>query len=201
MKHLMVLPFMLVGAIPLSAQYVVEFEVRQSAPLSAVVRTQPLSAEAATAAVEVAGGTPDYTYRWLPAAGLDNPNGARPLLLLAREGNNYALQVTDANGCTLSVEIEYTPPVAASEPTAISDARGEEAVQIHYDARAKMLHVLCAESSAAAVVRLINMQGQIMATGQGDYQVRISTATYPAGVYIVSVQTPEYQRNEKILIE
>jgi len=45
-----------------------------------------------------AGGTPPYTYNWLPAAGLTNTSVANPTAVVSNN-NFYVLYITDANGC------------------------------------------------------------------------------------------------------
>ncbi|MBR9978003.1 MAG: hypothetical protein KFH87_07940, partial [Bacteroidetes bacterium] len=61
----------------------------------------------------VQGGAPPFRYRWSPASGLNNPAVQRPVLIL-RNDAIYVVNVTDANGCSVSDTLYVTvhaPPV------------------------------------------------------------------------------------------
>jgi predicted outer membrane repeat protein len=60
------------------------------------------------------GGTPGYTYKWLPATGLSNSNIANPVASPSVT-TTYTLTVTDSKGCTrsLSITINVLPLSAA----------------------------------------------------------------------------------------
>jgi hypothetical protein len=49
----------------------------------------------------VSGGTPGYTYQWVPAGSLDNPTLPNPMAC-PNATTTYCLTVTDAGGCTAS---------------------------------------------------------------------------------------------------
>jgi len=63
----------------------------------------------------VSGGTPGYTYKWLPATGLSNSLIANPIAS-PTVTTTYTLTVTDSKGCTrsLSITINVLPLSAAS---------------------------------------------------------------------------------------
>ena len=63
----------------------------------------------------VSGGTPGYTYKWTPAAGLNNALIANPVAS-PTVTTIYTLMVTDSKGCTrsLSITINVLPLSAAS---------------------------------------------------------------------------------------
>jgi len=68
-----------------------------------------------TILVEVENGTPDYTYNWTPnsiADTVSNPTGLT--------AGDYALQIIDANGCTLDTVITLVDPDALKLYTALS---------------------------------------------------------------------------------
>lgn len=48
------------------------------------------------------GGTPPYTYLWSPATGLNSSTASNPVVSNINDTTNYAVLVTDANGCTAS---------------------------------------------------------------------------------------------------
>ncbi len=57
--------------------------------------------------------SPDFTYSWDPATGLDDPNIAQPTLTLENTSSStefftYELTVTDASGCSASDNIEVS---------------------------------------------------------------------------------------------
>jgi len=93
---------------------------RQTVPVSI---TQPLTLTAtqahtnvlcngnatATASVTPAGGTPPYTYDWLP-------NGASTASVSGLQAGTYTVLITDARGCTqtTSIPITQAPPLLTS---------------------------------------------------------------------------------------
>lgn len=56
-----------------------------------------------SATFSVSGGTPEYTYSWLPSGG----NGATASNLVA---GTYEVTVTDKNGCTQTQSFTITEP-------------------------------------------------------------------------------------------
>jgi hypothetical protein len=185
-----------IAAFALLAQsYRIEFEVRQKAPLTATVQAQTVGRSSCRLVPTVEGGLPDYTYLWSPAAGLDNPNIAQPLLSLSQAEDKYYLTITDSQGCSLMVEY-----ILQTTGTATA-AGNKNPLKIHYDSQSKQLTLSCEEAVSASTITLYNMQGQKMETKQGDYPLRLSTAACPAGVYIISIQAADSQWNEKLIIE
>ena len=63
-----------------------------------------------TASVNPSGGTPGYTYSWLPSGG----TGSTATNLNA---TNYTCTITDANGCTSTQTFALTAPTALSATT------------------------------------------------------------------------------------
>jgi len=55
------------------------------------------------------GGQAPYTYQWTPAAGLNNPNIAAPVLTVPGTSTVYTLTITDDNGCTDTDQVTVTP--------------------------------------------------------------------------------------------
>lgn len=53
------------------------------------------------------GGALPYTYSWSPAAGLSDPTIANPDLTVGNE-TTYVLNVTDANGCSVSTSLSVS---------------------------------------------------------------------------------------------
>ena len=60
---------------------------------------------------EASGGTPPYNYAW--------SNGATTVGLTGLVAGNYALTVTDANGCTATNDVDVTEPTALEASIAV----------------------------------------------------------------------------------
>ncbi len=70
-----------------------------------------------SASVSVSGGTPDYMFNWA-AAGSDQP------AITGLEAGDYAVIITDANGCIKSESISVTEPIALQ--LSIDDTRTQD---------------------------------------------------------------------------
>lgn len=76
------------------------------------------------------GGVGGYTYKWMPATGLSNPNIANPIATPAFT-TNYTLTVTDVSGCTaqdiITVNILAGPAIQAigSDATCFQCSNGK----------------------------------------------------------------------------
>lgn len=68
-----------------------------------------------SASVTATGGTPVYTYAWLPSGG----NGSSATGLVA---NNYTCTITDGNGCTTTQSFSITAPTAVTGTTTSTPA-------------------------------------------------------------------------------
>ncbi len=67
-----------------------------------------------SAVINVSGGTPNYTYNWLPSGGTNNSASG-----LCAGG--YTVTVTDANGCTMTIAYTITQPnVLASSVNSVN---------------------------------------------------------------------------------
>ncbi len=68
------------------------------------------------------GGTPPYTYQWMPPAGLSSPTDSNPMAA-PDTTTQYVLLVTDANGCfsmdTVIVLVNPKPIVFAGNDTTV----------------------------------------------------------------------------------
>ncbi|MCW3083283.1 MAG: hypothetical protein JWP12_649 [Bacteroidetes bacterium] len=89
------------------------FTVTQSAPLAATIGSTNISCSNVcngTAHVTITSGTAPYNIQWNDAAGQTNDTAT------ALCAGNYSVTITDANGCsvTLNTTITATPPVAAN---------------------------------------------------------------------------------------
>lgn len=67
----------------------------------------------------ITGGTPNFTYNWLPTTGLNNANVSNPLAdpLITTD---YIVTITDGNGCehkdTVKVTVDKDPPISNTGP-------------------------------------------------------------------------------------
>lgn len=89
---------------------------------------QLCSGDTAQFQVNVTNGTGSYTYQWIPATGLSNPNIANPLVF-PTSTTSYQLVVTDAVGCKsdtmlAQVTIHSSPILDAGENDTLCKGQG-----------------------------------------------------------------------------
>jgi large repetitive protein len=73
-----------------------------------------------SASVVAAGGTPGYTYLW-------SPNGSTTTVTSGLSMGTYSIQVTDANGCTLTRTVTVTQPTSVTINTSTLTANCNQA--------------------------------------------------------------------------
>jgi gliding motility-associated-like protein len=73
-----------------------------------------------SASVVAAGGTPGYTYLW-------SPNGSTTTVSSGLSMGTYSIQVTDANGCTLTRTVTVTQPTSVTINTSTLTANCNQA--------------------------------------------------------------------------
>lgn len=73
-----------------------------------------------SASVVAAGGTPGYTYLW-------SPNGSTTNVSSGLSMGTYSIQVTDANGCTLTRTVNVTQPTSVTINTSTLTANCNQA--------------------------------------------------------------------------
>ncbi len=100
------------------------FEIKAPSELIATISTEGDCTVPQSIAVEVAGGTPAYTYNWADITGSDNGANRTDLM-----GGEYPLTITDAKGCALPFSVTLDtcnciPPTALA-PTVIPASCGE----------------------------------------------------------------------------
>jgi gliding motility-associated-like protein len=80
-----------------------------TAPPTAIINSVPTCANTNSAAVVASGGTPGYTYNWLPTGGTSASASGLAL-------GNYSVTVTDANGCvvTRTITVATNPKPSAT---------------------------------------------------------------------------------------
>ncbi len=76
------------------------------------------------------GGTPPFTYQWIPSTGLDNPTSANPQASPTTT-TNYTVEVTDANGINAAdlVKVTVNPQPVANAGSDMTISLGQS-VQI-----------------------------------------------------------------------
>lgn len=84
------------------------------------------------------GGTPPYSYQWMPSAGLNNPLLPNPIAS-PNFTTTYLLTVTDANGCTAQYPLvvmvtgggcDLTPIVNVTMPVCFGECAGSLAASV-----------------------------------------------------------------------
>ena len=89
------------------------YTITQPAELTATISKTDVSCNGGangTASVTVTGGTPSYTYSWLPSGG----TAATATGLTA---GTYTCTITDANACSITRSVTITQPTAVPSPT------------------------------------------------------------------------------------
>ena len=95
------------------AQSHIYLNVNQPSKLIAFAGIDQLICANTTASLSIgatiisSGGTPSFSYNWMPNANLSSNTSANPLVLPSVT-TNYTLTVTDANGCTAKDTMLFT---------------------------------------------------------------------------------------------
>ena len=91
--------------VPTTANIVITQPALLTAPITGSINVLCNSGNNATATVTAAGGTPNYTYMWVPSV----QTNATATGLTA---GTYSCTTTDANGCTVLTTVTITQPTA-----------------------------------------------------------------------------------------
>jgi len=147
------------------------FKIVEPSPITTTIEMTPSCSGGGTASVVAQGGTPPYQYDWSNIPGDDNSN-----ILFNLEEGSISVDITDANGCTLTESDILIPecPCIAVEITSTS-----------------IVEATCGNSDGTATVNLIGNPSDYdyawspdigMTVGAGE-----SRTNLPFGVYMVTV--------------
>ncbi len=142
-----------------------------------------------TSAIVIAsGGTPGYTYLWMPG-------GDTTDIITVTASGIYTVTVTDAIGCTWTGSI-YIGPFGLDVLT------NNNAAILIYPNPAK--DILFVESKGKNIqrIRLINTIGQIMIDEipNNTETIQIKTSGLPSGIYLLHIEVQEGIISKKISI-
>ncbi|MBK9731324.1 MAG: T9SS type A sorting domain-containing protein [Chitinophagaceae bacterium] len=129
------------------------------------------------------GGTPGYTYAWLPIAGLSSPGSANTNCSVA---TTYTLTVTDAAGCT-STDVVV---MAVGNPTGSCCRVGgnaESTVKVFPNPSSNDF-TIDAGGNEISKLMVLNMLGQLVETVNGFSTPIIFGKQLPEGIYNIIVE-------------
>ena len=100
-----------------SCSTVVCATIPQTNPITATATTTPATCFGGlngTITVDVAGGTPNYSYNWASngVTGSGGPISGEPFTITGLAAGNYSVTVTNSNGCTTVVDATVGQPAA-----------------------------------------------------------------------------------------
>ncbi|MEL6653973.1 MAG: T9SS type A sorting domain-containing protein, partial [Bacteroidota bacterium] len=134
--------------------------------------------------VSIIGGTPPYQYNW--------SNGEADSSLSELSAGVYTVNVTDANGCSLtdSVEVLFSPSVSIEPQFNLRSWRvypnptqGQVQLELEWQQQTK------------ANLSLLDLQGKVIEARRLPkaikHQEKLDLSQLPAGVYIMRIQSEE----------
>lgn len=157
-----------------------------------VINLSAGGADDGVATVIPGGGVAPFSYRW--------PGGETTNTLDGLAAGTYSVQVTDAVGCTDQITFRVEFPVSAEDPAGSLD--GLSVFPNPTSGQLELrLELPRAGALRAAVYDLTGRQLRALDFGQ---QQRLSEtldfSNYPAGIYLLRVETPEAARTVKIMV-
>jgi thiol-disulfide isomerase/thioredoxin len=159
------------------------------------IQAQPVSSNDGEATVEVAGGTPPYTYAWNTTP-VQNTATATGL-----STGTYEVIVSDANGCSTTSTVNLTTTSIDKSLSnlglsqwQVSPNPAHESVDVQIEFAAPQ----------AATLRLYDQQGrvvrtQVLSTTQ-RYQQRWDLSRLSPGFYSLQVQTEQGQAQRRLIV-
>ncbi len=168
-----------------------------SAALTATATSTPTSTGNAigTATASPAGGTSPYTYSWntVPAQTTVTATGLA--------AGVYACQVTDANGCKVTVSVGVEATLSVNPQTL-----GITAWNIYPNPVKDQLNLSISLSGKENItVSIYDLTGKLIFSGAENgattFQKLINVSSWAQGVYWVKIQTGKGSFTEKLLVE
>jgi hypothetical protein len=128
-----------------------------------------------------AGGTPAYTYKWMPSGETDSVSSKLP------NGLN-TLTITDANGCSFEFQIDVF-----SKYTGVSIYNDPSVYNVYPNPTRGMLNVdMNLRSAQNVTVKLLDARGaELLSFERGSVlsdKVQIDMSTFAVGMYILETQ-------------
>lgn len=137
-----------------------------------------------------AGGIDPYTYLWSNGAttqGASIPFGEE----------EYFVTITDANGCTGTVEFEWLPCAA------ISNVDGFHSLMVYPNPTSNQVTIEIATlTSEQLTIELINAMGQVVMSTEvfnnGQQAHNLSLVDMSTGMYVISIKGREFVKTERL---
>ncbi len=146
-----------------------------------------------TATVAASGGTPGYTYHWMPG------NGTTATITGLTAGL-YTVTVTDANGCTSTDTVRVRNTLGVAQQNLLANVSlypnpASETVNLQMDIK----------RSGNITIQLLDYTGRLLTaksykTTLGNVNYTIPVAAYPSGTYIVRVVADDEVKNLPLTI-
>ncbi len=166
--------------------------IKNTKTLNASINIDTLGGGKYNATASIMGGVSPYTYKW-------NTGSTNSSISNIKEGNYYVI-VTDANGCSDSVEV-----VISSATTAIANIADE---QIKFEitpnpTRDKFHAEVSVPKTEDITIELLNIEGekiketQLMHVQKTSFDADLSN--YEAGIYFVKLTAGDYSIVKRVI--
>ena len=142
-----------------------------------------------SATVTATGGTPPYTYSWVPGGGTTET-------ATGLSGGNYTVTVTDSEGCIA------TSVATVGSNVSINDLELADAISVYPNPAADLLWVEFPEGAEVLSVAVIDLVGKKVQTQNvtGSRRASIDLSGLAGGVYHLSFYTAEKQATKKVVL-
>ena len=181
---------------------VVMFSINQPEVLEVTISQPVLSSNQVQLIALASGGTPNYTYSWTPAEGMNNPFIANPTISVPSQKTTYTVEVKDAHGCITFASVEVSPDISSIENV---DATESSSVDVIWDSAGKYIQLRFYKAEDKANISIFSSQGTFLKQesltnidSQTSYHV--SGANIIAGTYLVAIKTKSYYIVKKLII-
>lgn len=170
---------------------VLDIDLRQPAPLEVEIVQLGNVLQA-----QVSGGTPNYTYTWSTGSNSTAAN-------VTSTETFYAVQIEDAQGCSVTKSVEIENTTGISDVVSLSDVSiypnpvsGGTAIQVEVSSTA----------SATAKLEVYDNTGRVVATEplqlqNGANAYSLATNNWGAGVYIVRITGEQVNLTRKLIVQ
>ncbi len=143
-------------------------------------------------------GLPPYSYNWSPATYLNDATLANPLAT-PEAGITYSVEVTDANGCSVSSEISI------NVITDLDEIVGAKQIFLYPNPAKSYLYIDIPDIAGSCELSVIDIYGRILHSSPSiesvDLNYRIDVSMHPAGIYLVRLKNLETVITETFLIK
>jgi len=151
--------------------------------------------------VTVSGGTPPYSYAWQLTSPLEDgyiTSDATQRGIFFTMGyitQTFTVRITDANGCELVAPVTIVCDFSGEEGLVSSGGNGRNEMSVYPNPATEQVRVKAISLVEEKVtVRVYSLLGQVVYQNTFEQWpiegVAIDTRVYPAGTYLLRVETP-----------